>query len=312
MKKQYRVYTADQDKVEYSKGDLIFNPKINNSIRDIAKEDSIPNAYNQWQAQYMYICSDEIPIYGKWVLSIRGWIGKFGKHENSYPEECKPVIATNNHKCNLSSITESDLRYWVESGCKDVVDLEMDREPSAPNTKVFNMPSQYKWFPLIENSCVVFARDENKMKCICYSDEEKQGCTATCDKNYVNPLVRTIKAMQEENPAINQDSPQSYNLLNNISPAIASIQESNMEAKADAWIKQSGLSLYKVAQKGAYIAGYKECDNELNSSKEPVMSAEDCFNANYDNYTYDKSSKVVNMLRDYRNYIIDTLKAPVK
>ncbi len=65
--------------------------------------------------QHLYFTTDELPKFGEWCYSIRGFVGKFGEFENSYENECSKIIAT----------TDPKLKVLNEEGLKGMNELHV-------------------------------------------------------------------------------------------------------------------------------------------------------------------------------------------
>ena len=99
MKKTLKVVLINQEKDGFIIGDLC--KRLNDSTYSDEKAGHIcvaiknnlhPNS--DWVSQQVLLLSDDEPKYGELVYSIRGIIGKFGDFENSYANECRPVVAS--------------------------------------------------------------------------------------------------------------------------------------------------------------------------------------------------------------------------
>ena len=103
----------------------------------------------QWKDciyQHLYILSDEIPNVGDVVYSIRGFIGVFGKFENSYLYECSKVIATTDNSLidfiwdtqnkDMLLIPSSFLPIFVEAynSGKPITEVELEYDLDTKET----------------------------------------------------------------------------------------------------------------------------------------------------------------------------------
>jgi len=96
--------------------------------------------------QHLYILSDEIPNVGDVVYSIRGFIGVFGKFENSYLYECSKVIATTDNSLidfiwdtqnkDMLLIPSSFLPIFVEAynSGKPITEVELEYDLDTKET----------------------------------------------------------------------------------------------------------------------------------------------------------------------------------
>jgi len=81
----------------------------------------------QLSYQNIYITSDEEIKEDDVVYSKRGFIGKFGKFENSYIDECKKIIITTDHELiadGVQAIDDTFLEWFVNNPSCDFVEVE--------------------------------------------------------------------------------------------------------------------------------------------------------------------------------------------
>lgn len=66
--------------------------------------------------QHLYFISDETPKQGELCYSIRGFIGYFGRFENSYENECKKLIGSSDKKLTpYEWIPKSFIKAFIKS-----------------------------------------------------------------------------------------------------------------------------------------------------------------------------------------------------
>jgi hypothetical protein len=78
----------------------------------------------QLSYQNIYITSDEEIKEDDVVYSKRGFIGKFGKFENSYIDECKKIIITTDHELiadGVQAIDDEFLEWFVKNPTREFV-----------------------------------------------------------------------------------------------------------------------------------------------------------------------------------------------
>jgi hypothetical protein len=81
----------------------------------------------QLSYQNIYITSDEEIKEDDVVYSKRGFIGKFGKFENSYIDECKKIIITTDHELiadGVQAIDDEFLEWFVKNPSCEFVEVE--------------------------------------------------------------------------------------------------------------------------------------------------------------------------------------------
>jgi hypothetical protein len=136
--------------------------------------------------QNIYITSDEEIKEDDVVYSKRGFIGKFGKFENSYIDECKKIILTTDQdliKDGVQAIPDEFLEWFVNNSSCEYVEVEIE-------TTSIQLPQQQ----LSENSYDLAFRWINKKvyKIIIPQEEPKQETLEEASSEYVDSIKNKI------------------------------------------------------------------------------------------------------------------------
>ena len=86
----------------------------------------------------IYITNDEEIKVGDFVYPKRGFIGKFGEFENSYFDECKKIILTDNEdliKNGVQPIDDVFLEWFVENPSCEEVGVKLKQHFQADKLK---------------------------------------------------------------------------------------------------------------------------------------------------------------------------------
>lgn len=122
MKKTFKVVMLPTDKSN-KEGDIVLNDTefvLPHQVR-LAQLNCL--TYNSKQPcinQHLYLVSDETPKHGELCYSIRGFVGFFGRFENSYENECKKVIgSTDKTLTPYEWIPESFVKAYIKAFNED-------------------------------------------------------------------------------------------------------------------------------------------------------------------------------------------------
>lgn len=93
-------------------------------------------------AKHVYLTVKETPNIGDWVYSIRGFIGRFGKFENSYENECFKIIATTD-KLPLKATCDCSETAAIDCGKPKAIGLCQQIVPQLPKLFLDTLCERY-------------------------------------------------------------------------------------------------------------------------------------------------------------------------
>lgn len=175
MNKQYRAILVATGKEGWNKGDIVkmlpcHPDSTPNDYFKIASTDRYEyeeNLLHVWQSKYLVITSDEQIKEGDWYIDFTD-----NSTSNCFIDavsdlsKCKKIIATNQEGVS-NNITLSDLKYYMEMGCPDMVSLEMVEMLMVTKYDILNAKGDAPlvWLPkLIGGHDVVFAREKTLLE----------------------------------------------------------------------------------------------------------------------------------------------------
>ena len=216
MSKVFKAITVPTGKEGYAKGDLlkrighddandIYGETIGEYESCITPETCTKEL---WQSQYLVITSDEEIKEGDWILSGNIHIYQLCKRVNGnlflnglgedFSEDLRKLmrlkkILASNHP-SIYNISQSDLEWWVESGCPSDVKLQdgyayyngkkidtIFKLPEDDSVDIF-IPtrktikkSELTYKPRIVDGCVVFDREKERGITIVGGKQNKDG-----------------------------------------------------------------------------------------------------------------------------------------
>lgn len=203
MRKQVQPIFLPQGKVGWNKGEIIScipqQYEVANDSYNLFK-DVYENGLSDWQAQYIYITSDDVIADNNWMLDTRS--GGIAKNVNnaikSFNKEIRRIIASNDQKLiadGVPSVTDEFIRQYVECNGNCVVFAEMiDITPTLLDEKPI-------WKHRIKNDALVLTLEKQQIdigQSVADRIQEKQSINIIRQEHLIELAEKMAKSEYEK------------------------------------------------------------------------------------------------------------------